>query len=81
MKTVVFHNDRKYDVEFNFSPGSAQTWDYPGDPPELEVIKVEDEDGNEVPLTEELDEQISNEIFDNLDQHLPDDYYGDGDDY
>ena len=66
-------------VEFNFHPGTPDVYylpngdpGYPGDPPELEILEVRNEAGQVIELSEELEELYTLQIFENLNDHLPD---------
>ncbi len=56
-------NGDEIEVDYHVtSYGSFDSWTDPGDPAEVEIDSVEDEDGNEVELTEAERERIEQEL-------------------
>lgn len=56
-----------FDFDFKYTPGEPQTRDYPGDGPEVEILKVR-LNGVEIPLsaiTEQMQQEMVEQVLEN----------------
>lgn len=63
---MTFEQEVAFDFDYEFTPGEPQTYDYPGDGPEVRITKVR-LNGKEIPdgcLTAEQEQEMIDYVLD-----------------
>ena len=69
LRTMTLTTETPFDFEFKYTPPEPATRDYPGDGPEVEIVKVR-LNGVEIPLAA-ITEQMQQEMV----EHVLENYY------
>ena len=69
LKSMTLAKEVPFDFDFKYTPGEPATRDYPGDGPEVEIVKVR-LNGVEIPLS-----AINPQMYDEMVEQVIENYY------